>query len=158
MRLTTVIDLGFTESQTRPAKILVTANPKVKRSARDCELQKQHNNANHSPVTTTKQGLIISHNLGILFRAFSESIELSKERERERERDWGRACRRRRRGRCRTGSGLGGWRRGRQSRRRLGGCERRRRFGRPSRRGRGVLVWGLCNCKRKRKKENEMKE
>lgn len=62
---------------------MVTANPKVKRSALDCELQKQHNNANHSPVTTTKQGLIISHNLGILFRAFSESIELSKERERE---------------------------------------------------------------------------
>lgn len=79
MRLTIVIDLAFIESQTRPAKILVTANPKVKRSTLDCELQKQHNNANHSLVTKIKQDLIISHNLGILFCAFSESIELSKE-------------------------------------------------------------------------------
>lgn len=41
-RLTKDIDLGLIESQTRPVKILVTANPKVKRSALDCELQKEH--------------------------------------------------------------------------------------------------------------------
>lgn len=32
------MDLGLIESQTRPVKILVTANPKVNRSALDCEL------------------------------------------------------------------------------------------------------------------------
>lgn len=38
--LTTVIDFGLMDSHTRPVKILVTANPKVKRSALDCELHR----------------------------------------------------------------------------------------------------------------------
>lgn len=36
--LTTDIDFGRIDSQTRPVKILVTANPSVRRSALDCEL------------------------------------------------------------------------------------------------------------------------
>lgn len=51
MKLTTAIDLGFMESQTRPAKILVTANPKVKRSALDCELQQKKNLINNHKLT-----------------------------------------------------------------------------------------------------------
>lgn len=39
---TLVIDFGLIDSHTRPVKISVTANPNVKRSALDCELNRVH--------------------------------------------------------------------------------------------------------------------